>query len=58
MPARNFGIALYDAATDMIRFPYFVDEDYQLAAPPPRRRGNGMIEYVLRTGKPLLGTQE
>jgi PAS domain S-box-containing protein len=57
MPARNFGIALYDAATDMIRFPYFVDEDYQMAAPPPRRRGNGMIEYVLRTGQPLLGTQ-
>ncbi|HTP08918.1 MAG TPA: GAF domain-containing protein, partial [Anaerolineae bacterium] len=58
MPARNFGIALYDAATDMIRFPYFVDEEYQLAAPPPRRHGNGMIEYVLRTGVPLLGTRE
>jgi hypothetical protein len=58
MPARNFGIALYDAATDMIRFPYFVDEGYPLAAPPPRRRANSLIEYVLRTGKPLLGTQE
>ncbi len=58
MPARNFGIALYDAATDMIRFPYFVDEDYQLVAPPPRRRANGMIEYVLRTGQPMLGTQD
>jgi PAS domain S-box-containing protein len=57
MPARNFGIALYDPITDMIRFPYFVDEDYQLGAPTPRRRGNGMIEFVLRTGEPLLGTQ-
>ncbi len=58
MPARNFGIALYEAAADTICFPYFIDEDYQLDAPPPRPCGNGLIEFVLRTGEPLLGTQD
>ena len=58
MPARNFGLALYDAASDTIHFPYFVDEEYHLSAPPPRRRSNGLVEYVLRTGEPLLGTLE
>lgn len=53
MPAENFYIALYDASSQMISFPYFVD---QLAdAPPtPRRVTHGLTGYVLRTGKPLL----
>jgi len=56
MPARNFYIALYDAQSDRISFPYFVDE---LDAPPPSHRpGAGLTEYVLRTGAPLLGTPE
>jgi len=52
MPAKNFYIALYDEATDLITFPYFVDE----VDPPPasRRPGRGITEYVLRTGRPLL----
>jgi PAS domain S-box-containing protein/putative nucleotidyltransferase with HDIG domain len=52
MPAGNFYIALYDAAKDLISFPYFVDE---VDAPPePVTPGKGLTEYVIRTGKPLL----
>ncbi len=52
MPAKNFYIALYDEATDLVTFPYFVDE---VDPPPaPRHPGRGITEYVLRTGRPLL----
>ena len=52
MPAKNFYIALYDEATDLLTFPYFVDE---VDPPPaPRHPGRGITEYVLRTGRPLL----
>ena len=55
MPATNFYIALYDAATDTVSFPYFVDErDPSL---PPQRGGRGLTEYVLRTGEPLLADE-
>jgi len=56
MPARNFYIALYDRAADLISFPYFVDE---FDPPfPPKKPGRGVTEYVLRTGKSLLLTPE
>lgn len=52
MPARNFYISLYDDGTDMLSFPYFVDEvDVPL---PPQKPGHGLTAYVLRTGKSLL----
>ena len=56
MYARNFYIALYDPATQLLSFPYFVDE----ADPTPERKklGRGLTEYVLRTGEPLLCTPE
>ena len=56
MPARNFYIALYDAASDLLTFPYHVDEydnDF-----PSKRPGKGLTEYVLRTGEPQLVTPE
>jgi two-component system, cell cycle sensor histidine kinase and response regulator CckA len=56
MYARNFYIALYDAATGYLSFPYFVDE--QDPRPEPRKLGRGLTEYVLRTGEPLLATGE
>jgi PAS domain S-box-containing protein len=56
MPARNFGIALQDIVTDTLYFPYYQDEGYPSGAPAPRRRGRGLLEYVMRTGEPLLGT--
>src|SRR6266566_691412 len=54
MPAKNFYIALYDAANDHLTFPYHVDEydsDF-----PSKKPGKGLTEYVLRTGQPLLVT--
>ncbi len=52
MPTHNFYIALYDEVTDMLSFPYFIDEhDPQ---PPPHRPSKGLTEYVLRTGESLL----
>src|SRR2546429_448594 len=56
MPAKNFYIALYDAADDHLSFPYHVDEydtDF-----PAKKPGKGLTEYVLRTGQPLLVTPE
>ena len=54
MSARNFYIALYDASTQMLSFPYFADEvDPQ---PKPRKLVKGLTEYVLRTGQPLLAS--
>ena len=56
MPARNFYIALHDPQSDLLSFPYFVDEyDPQ---PAPKKPGRGMTEYVLRTGCPLLATPD
>jgi len=56
MYARNCYIALYDAANDVISFPYFVDE--QDPPPKPRKGRRALTEYVLRTGQPLLATPE
>jgi PAS domain S-box-containing protein len=56
MYAGNFFIALYDPSTQMVSFPYFIDEVDE--APPPRRLKRGMTEYVLRTGKPLLAPRD
>jgi two-component system cell cycle sensor histidine kinase/response regulator CckA len=54
MYANNFYIALYDARTQLLTFPYYVDEVH--AAPEPRNLSLGRTEYVLRTGEPLLCT--
>jgi PAS domain S-box-containing protein len=52
MPAENFYIALFDPASELISFPYFVDE--RSAKPEPFRPGTGLTGYVLRSGHPLL----
>ncbi len=54
MPANNFFIALYDAAADILEFPYHKDEfdtDWSPIAP-----GKSMTGYVLRNGRPLFAT--
>jgi two-component system cell cycle sensor histidine kinase/response regulator CckA len=56
MYARNFYIALYDPASDLLTFPYFVDE--QDSAPPPKKLGRGLTDYLIRVGQPLLATPE
>lgn len=56
MHARNFYIAIYDPATELLSFPYFVDE--QDSAPPPKKLTKGLTDYLIRTGEPLLATPE
>ncbi|MEO8357285.1 MAG: GAF domain-containing protein [Chloroflexota bacterium] len=56
VPANNFYLALYDAASSMISFPYHIDElddDWS-----PRKLGRGLTSCVIRTGKPLRTTPE
>jgi PAS domain S-box-containing protein len=55
MLANNFYIALYDAASEVFSFPYFVDE---MDSPPqPMKLSSGLTSYVLKTGEPLLVNQ-
>src|SRR6202050_4123986 len=54
MSARNFSIALHDAESQLVSFPHFVEE--QQSAPAPAKLASGLVEYVLRTGEPLLCT--
>ncbi len=54
--ARNFYIALFDPATELLTFPYFADE--RDAAPYPKKLGRGLTDYLIRTGEPLLATPE
>jgi len=56
MYAENCFIALRDPGTGMISYPYFVDQTDPLPAPKADRRG--LAEYVMRTARPLLLTQE
>lgn len=52
IPAKNFFIALHDPENDFVSYPYFVDEFDE--PPAPRKMKNGLTEYILRTGEPLL----
>jgi PAS domain S-box-containing protein len=56
MYAKNCYIAYYDPVTNMVSFPYFVDEHDP--PPQPRPGAHGVTEYVLRTGEPLLANPE
>jgi PAS domain S-box-containing protein len=52
MKADNFYIAYYKRDTDLLTFPYFVDEaDTDSSS---KKLGKGLTEYVLRTGKSEL----
>ena len=50
--ARNFYIGMLTIDGSMLEFPYSVDD--RDPKRKPRRVANGLTEYVLRTGKPLL----
>src|SRR5437667_1119617 len=56
MPAKNFYIALYDAASDLPTLPSYLADSHSDF--PAKRPGKGLTEYVLRTGEPLLVTPE
>lgn len=51
LPVENLFIAIYDKESNLLSFPYMVDEyDEPYETAPP---GRGLTEYVLRNGKPL-----
>jgi PAS domain S-box-containing protein len=56
MPAKNFFVALYDAAADLLSYPYYSDEYDQ--PPPPHQIGKGLTAYVIHTDESLLATPE
>jgi len=56
MPAENLYFALWDPASEMVSFPYWIDQSDP--APPTHRLGQGLTAYVLRRGQPLLVDQE
>lgn len=63
IPAKNLYIALYDAATDSVRFPYFVDE-YEEEKPSSSKRfttgelDGSLTMYILRKGVAMLLSPE
>jgi len=52
IPAQNFYIALVSDDGGTLNFPYFADETP--GAPVSRPMGNGITEYLIRIGEPLL----
>ncbi len=54
--AENCFVALHDQTTDLIHFEFWADKVDPV--PPPRPIGTGFSGYVLRTGRPLLLTEE
>lgn len=56
MPADNFYIALYNEETQILSFPYHVDEKDEKPEPGPLR--DGLTEYVLSQKKSCIITEE
>jgi len=56
MSVENFYIALHDPATDLVSFPYYIDQFDE--KPSTFEPGRGLTGYVLRTGKSLLTTPD
>lgn len=56
LPAPNFFVALRDASTDQLNFPYYTDEHDQSSA--PLKLASTLCAEVIRTEQPLLLTPE
>jgi PAS domain S-box-containing protein len=54
--AENCFVALFDSATEMMHFPFLVDQ-FDLA-PPPQKVGRSCTAYVYRTGRAMLIPQK
>ena len=52
MPVENFYIALNDEKTNLIHFPFFIDQFEKTAN--PIEPGHGLSDYVMRMRKPFL----
>lgn len=57
MTTRNIYIALYDAASNKISYPYYIDQ-FDTAPIEAHTPGLGLTEWILRTGRSLLVTPE
>ncbi len=57
LPASNFFVALYDAQSELISFPYFVDA-FDTPPPPCRLDSGTLSAEVIRSGKALLLTAD
>lgn len=57
IPATNLFIALYDSDTDLVRFPYYVDE-FDTPPEPRLLSDRGLTQRVIRTGEAVLMTPE
>jgi diguanylate cyclase (GGDEF)-like protein len=53
LPAKNCFIALYDEATSLVSFPYYVDE-YDAQPTPRPLSERGLTHRVIRTGEAVL----
>jgi PAS domain S-box-containing protein len=53
LDTRSFYIALYDAAQDTVNIPLLYEKGEQIDS-PTRKAGNGLTEYIIRHGEPLL----
>jgi len=56
LDAQNLFIALLENDGQTLTYPYFIDEKEDV--PAPHLKGNGLTEFVIRTGKPLLARPE
>ena len=54
----NFYVSLYDEATNLYSFPFFVDERMAAEDFAPQDLTGSLTDYVRRTGKPLFGDEE
>jgi two-component system cell cycle sensor histidine kinase/response regulator CckA len=54
--AENCFVALYESASAMFHFPFFVDQFDE--APPPQQVGRSCTAYVYRTGRAMLIPQQ
>ncbi|WP_298212350.1 diguanylate cyclase [Acidovorax sp.] len=57
LPATNFAVALHDADTDVLSFPYHVNEHLPAPAPMPLAQ-DALCAEVISQGRPLLLTPE
>ncbi|MCL6430309.1 MAG: PAS domain-containing protein [Anaerolineae bacterium] len=61
MDTRNFYIAIHDAETDRIVFPYYADQTLPgtgYSSSYSREPARGLTEYVMRSGEGLLATRD
>ena len=58
MYAKNMFIALYDKASGLLSFPYFVDEKDAPFSTQPLENFHGMTSYMIRTGNSIKPGRE